>query len=160
MQGLQPELQQSDALGSIGGFMVQISCVQHFYTRYMNEEVDKNRHILRLFNNVQKNLGAVELALRAHDETSTSDNPGIYVGVVNFTAEISALLAIHMKGKYVQIHMLIIKNKPSYLDTINDFRMIKKKSQTKPSIEFAVSLWMEDHRFGLAQLDFPTDCVE
>nr|CAI5841478.1 unnamed protein product [Callosobruchus analis] len=46
-------------------------------------------------------FGAFELALRAHDETSTSDNPGIYVGLVNFTAEIDALLAIHMKGSQV-----------------------------------------------------------
>nr|CAI5855333.1 unnamed protein product [Callosobruchus analis] len=44
---------------------------------------------------------AFELALRAHDDTSTSDNPGIYVGLVNFTAEIDALLAIHMKGSQV-----------------------------------------------------------
>nr|CAI5831341.1 unnamed protein product [Callosobruchus analis] len=34
-------------------------------------------------------------------ETSTSDNPGIYEGLVNFTAEIDALLAIHMKGSQV-----------------------------------------------------------
>nr|CAI5836315.1 unnamed protein product [Callosobruchus analis] len=46
---------------------------------------------------------AFELALRAHDETSTSDNPGtsIYVGLVNFTAETDSLLAIHMKGSQV-----------------------------------------------------------
>nr|CAI5852715.1 unnamed protein product [Callosobruchus analis] len=48
-----------------------------------------------------KFCGAFELALRAHDETSTSDNPGIYVGFVNFTAEIDALLEIHMKGSQV-----------------------------------------------------------
>nr|CAI5858468.1 unnamed protein product [Callosobruchus analis] len=45
--------------------------------------------------------GAFKLALRAQDETSTSDNPGIYVGFVNFTAEIDALLAMHMKGSQV-----------------------------------------------------------
>nr|CAI5856173.1 unnamed protein product [Callosobruchus analis] len=33
--------------------------------------------------------------------TSTSDNPGISVGLVNFTAELHALLAIHMKGSQV-----------------------------------------------------------
>nr|CAI5866373.1 unnamed protein product [Callosobruchus analis] len=44
---------------------------------------------------------AFELALRAHDETVTSDNPGIYIGLVNFTAEIDALHAIHMKGLHV-----------------------------------------------------------
>nr|CAI5825095.1 unnamed protein product [Callosobruchus analis] len=48
-----------------------------------------------------KFCGAFELALRPHNETSTSHNPGIYVGLVNFTAEIDALLAIHMKGSQV-----------------------------------------------------------
>nr|CAI5852683.1 unnamed protein product [Callosobruchus analis] len=42
--------------------------------------------------------GAFESVLRAHVEASTTDNPGIYVGLVNFNAEIDALLAIHMKG--------------------------------------------------------------
>nr|CAI5851147.1 unnamed protein product [Callosobruchus analis] len=45
-----------------------------------------------------KFCGACELALRAHDQTSTSDNPGIYISLVNFTAEIDALPALHMKG--------------------------------------------------------------
>nr|CAI5853183.1 unnamed protein product [Callosobruchus analis] len=45
--------------------------------------------------------GTFELALRAHDETSTSDNPGICLSLVNFTAEIDSLLAIHMKGSPV-----------------------------------------------------------
>nr|CAI5824545.1 unnamed protein product [Callosobruchus analis] len=48
-----------------------------------------------------KFCGAFELALRAHDEISTSDNPGIYVVLVNFIAEIDALLAIHMKSSQV-----------------------------------------------------------
>nr|CAI5824165.1 unnamed protein product [Callosobruchus analis] len=48
-----------------------------------------------------KFCGAFELSLRAHDETSTSDNPSIYVGLVNLTAEIDALPAIHRKGSQV-----------------------------------------------------------
>nr|CAI5824813.1 unnamed protein product [Callosobruchus analis] len=48
-----------------------------------------------------KLCGAFELALRAHDETSMLDNPGNFVGLVNFTAGIDALLAIHMKGSQV-----------------------------------------------------------
>nr|CAI5833493.1 unnamed protein product [Callosobruchus analis] len=68
-----------------------------------NEEVDNNRHILRRLIMYIKFCGAFELALRAHDETSTSDNPGVYVGLVNFTAEIDALLAIHKKGQTVEL---------------------------------------------------------
>nr|CAI5818192.1 unnamed protein product [Callosobruchus analis] len=44
---------------------------------------------------------AFELALRAHDETSASNNPGIYASLVSFTAEVDAVLAIHMKGSQV-----------------------------------------------------------
>nr|CAI5822793.1 unnamed protein product [Callosobruchus analis] len=44
---------------------------------------------------------AFELALRAHDETLISDNPNSYVGLVNCTAEIDTLLAMHMKGSQV-----------------------------------------------------------
>nr|CAH7744210.1 unnamed protein product [Callosobruchus chinensis] len=47
-----------------------------------NEEVDKNCHILRRLIMCIKFCGAFELALRAHDETSTSDNPGIYTNGV------------------------------------------------------------------------------
>nr|CAI5849340.1 unnamed protein product [Callosobruchus analis] len=67
-----------------------------------------------------KLCGAFELALRAHDETSTSDNPGIYVGLVNFTAVIDALLAIHMKGS--QVFKGISKTiQNEFVQTIPDF---------------------------------------
>nr|CAI5817645.1 unnamed protein product [Callosobruchus analis] len=55
-----------------------------------NEEVNKNRHTLRRLIICIKFCG-----------TWTSDNPGISIGLVNFTAEIDALLAIHMKGSQV-----------------------------------------------------------
>nr|CAI5836287.1 unnamed protein product [Callosobruchus analis] len=48
-----------------------------------------------------KFCGAFELMLPVHDKTSTLDNPGTYVGLVNFTAEIDALLGIHMKASQV-----------------------------------------------------------
>nr|CAI5830421.1 unnamed protein product [Callosobruchus analis] len=57
-----------------------------------------------------KFCGAFELALRVHDETSTSNNSGIYVGLVNFTAEIDAWLAIHMKGSQVFKRSKTIQN--------------------------------------------------
>nr|CAI5863272.1 unnamed protein product [Callosobruchus analis] len=44
--------------------------------------------------------------------TSTSDNPGIYVGLVNFTAEIDALLAVHMKDS--QVFKGISKSTPDF----------------------------------------------
>nr|CAI5854659.1 unnamed protein product [Callosobruchus analis] len=68
---------------------------------------------------------AFELALRAHDETSTSDNTGIYVGLVNFTAEIDALLAIHIKGSQVfkgipkTIQNILLEVRPVHTDFDN-----------------------------------------
>ena len=65
-----------------------------------NEDVEKNRHILRRLIMCIKFCGAFELAIRGH-ETLTSENPGIYVGLINFAAELDAALAIHMKGSQV-----------------------------------------------------------
>nr|CAI5832894.1 unnamed protein product [Callosobruchus analis] len=61
-----------------------------------NEEVDKNRHILCRLIMCIKFCG-----------TSTSNNPGIYVGLVNFTAEIDTLLAIHCK--YSKVYQKIFR---------------------------------------------------
>ncbi|XP_031337552.1 uncharacterized protein LOC116166657 isoform X1 [Photinus pyralis] len=66
-----------------------------------NENVEKNRHILRRLIMCIKFCGAFELALRRLDETLTSDNPGIYVGLVNFASELDAVLAANMEGSQV-----------------------------------------------------------
>lgn len=44
-----------------------------------------------------KFCGAFELALRGHDEKQSSDNPCIYVGLINFAAELDSILGIHIK---------------------------------------------------------------
>jgi len=50
--------------------------------------------------------GAFELALRGHDETADSVNPGIFTGIINFTAELVYALKTHLekatvfKGRY------------------------------------------------------------
>lgn len=67
----------------------------------LNENVEKNRHILRRLINCIKFCEAFELALRGHDETTCSDNPGVYLGLVNYTAEIDSLLAVHLKNATV-----------------------------------------------------------
>nr|CAI5840305.1 unnamed protein product [Callosobruchus analis] len=48
--------------------------------------------------------------------TFESHNPGIYVGLVNFTAEIDALLAVHMKG--LQVFKGISKTQNELLDAM------------------------------------------
>ena len=38
-----------------------------------------------------------ELALRGHDETSSSDNLGVFLGLVNFTAALDSVLSQHLE---------------------------------------------------------------
>ena len=45
-----------------------------------------------------KFCGAFEPALRGHDETSSSDNPGVFLGLVNFTAALDSVLSQHLEA--------------------------------------------------------------
>ena len=66
-----------------------------------NREVDNNRHILSRFIDCIKFCGFVvlfELALWGHDETLTSDNPGIFLGLVTFTAALDSVLSKHLES--------------------------------------------------------------
>ncbi len=66
--------------------------------RKHNEEVDKNRYILSKIIDCVKFCGAFELALRGHDdETESSDNPGIFRGLVDFVASLDNVLEEHLK---------------------------------------------------------------
>ncbi len=65
--------------------------------RKHNEEVDKNRYILSKIIDCVKFCGAFELALRGHDETDSSDNPGIFRGLVDFVASLDNVLEEHLK---------------------------------------------------------------
>ncbi|MBN3306323.1 FOXM1 protein, partial [Amia calva] len=60
--------------------------------RKHNEEVDKNRYILSKNIYCVKFCWAFELALREHDETDASDNPGVFRGLVDFVAYLDIVL--------------------------------------------------------------------
>ncbi|XP_062268110.1 zinc finger MYM-type protein 1-like [Platichthys flesus] len=60
--------------------------------RKHNEEVRKNRHILSRIIDCIKFCGAFELALRGHDESESSDNPGIFRGLVDVVASLDGAL--------------------------------------------------------------------
>ena len=62
-----------------------------------NEKVKQNRYILNILINCIRFCGVFELALRGHDETNSSSNPGIYRGLVNFSAELDAALKGHLE---------------------------------------------------------------
>lgn len=40
--------------------------------------------------------GAFELALPGHDETDSSDNPGIFLGLVDFVSSLHTVLKEHL----------------------------------------------------------------
>ncbi|KAJ4449593.1 hypothetical protein ANN_00996 [Periplaneta americana] len=60
-----------------------------------NKKVRENRYVLSLLINCVRFCGAYELALRGHDE-STSTNPGIFRGLVDFSAKLNESLRAHL----------------------------------------------------------------
>ena len=66
-----------------------------------NEKVKQNRYILNILINCVRFCGIFELALRGHDETESSSNPGVYRGLINFSAELDASLKGHLEKSTV-----------------------------------------------------------
>lgn len=62
-----------------------------------NEQVNKNRYVLCKIIDCVKFCGAFELALRGHDEGENSLNPGIFKGLINFSAELDLALREHLQ---------------------------------------------------------------
>jgi hypothetical protein len=66
-----------------------------------NEKVKQNRYILNIIVNCIKFCGFFELALRGHDESHGSNNPGIFRGLIDFGAELDAALKNHLEAATV-----------------------------------------------------------
>ncbi|KAM4678573.1 zinc finger MYM-type protein 1-like isoform 1-T2 [Discoglossus pictus] len=62
-----------------------------------NEEVSKNRYILSKIIDCIRFCGAFELALRGHDESETSLNPGVFRGLVDLVGSIDSAMEQHLK---------------------------------------------------------------
>lgn len=87
-------------LGSTN-IMAQLDSAYWVNIQKHNENVSKNRYILSKIINCIKFCGAFELALRGHNESDTSENPGIFRGLINFSAELDATLSEHLKNSSV-----------------------------------------------------------
>lgn len=61
-----------------------------------NENVSKNRYVLNIIINCIRFCGKFELALRGHSETDMSLNPGVFRGLINFSAELDEALKTHL----------------------------------------------------------------
>lgn len=66
-----------------------------------NEKVAKNRLVLSKILDAIKFCGMFELGLRGHDERETSKNPGIFLGLINYTAELDKTLKEHLESSTV-----------------------------------------------------------
>lgn len=84
-------------LGKVN-IVTQLDSAYRLSIEQYNENVRKNRYILNNIINCVKFCGVFELALRGHDETSDSVNPGIFRSLVNFSAEIDSTLREHLKN--------------------------------------------------------------
>lgn len=63
-----------------------------------NNEVIKNRYIISKIIDCIKFCGAFELALQGDDKTADSKNPGVFLGLINFTSEIDRSLQEHLQS--------------------------------------------------------------
>ncbi|KAK0136742.1 hypothetical protein N1851_027095 [Merluccius polli] len=69
----------------------------HVSVRNHNKEVDNNRHILSKLIDCIKFCGSFELALRGHDESASSDNPGVFLGLVDLVASLDSAMKEHLE---------------------------------------------------------------
>lgn len=78
-----------------------------------NEQVTKNRYVLSKLIDCIKFCGAFELAFRGHCEDDDSLNPGIFKGLVNFSAELDTSLKEHLSTAILFLKVLRKKYKMS-----------------------------------------------
>jgi hypothetical protein len=88
-----------------------------------NESVSKNRYILNKIIDCVKFCGVFELALRGHDESDMSNNPGIFRGLIDFVSELDSIFKEHMekstvfKGKSKTIQNQILDSMLAVIQT-------------------------------------------
>ena len=75
----------------------QLDTCYRLKIKEFNEEVSKNRYILGKLIDCIKFCGMFELALRGHDESANSENPGIFRGLINLMSELDVLLKQHIE---------------------------------------------------------------
>ena len=74
-----------------------------------NDQVKQNRYILSKLIDGIKFCGVFELALRGHDETHDSSNPGIFRGLINLMAELDTTLKSHIEKTNNRVFMGLSK---------------------------------------------------
>lgn len=88
------------ALGSVN-IATQLSRAYQNEKIKHNQQVERNRYVLSRVIDCIKFCGAFELALRGHDESEASENPGIFVGLVNLLSSVDSAVREHMESNQV-----------------------------------------------------------
>lgn len=83
---------QATAVGSLP-IPMAIGCMY----RIAPQKVAENRYVLNIIINCIRFCGSFELALRCHDESETSSNPGNFRGLVNFISELDSAMRNHLE---------------------------------------------------------------
>ena len=66
-----------------------------------NVQVAKNRDALSKIINIIKLCGKFELPLRGHDEKAGSNNPGVFLGLIEYTCSLDSSLETHIDSSKV-----------------------------------------------------------
>ena len=69
----------------------QLDSVYRKSVHDFNELVIKNRYILNKLIDCVKFCGNFEIALRGHDRSHSSNNPGIFLGLIDFVSELDLI---------------------------------------------------------------------
>lgn len=123
---------------------LQLDSAYRKSVRDFNEGVSKNRYILNKIIDCIKFCGSFELALRGHDETDSSENPGVFRGLIDFVSELDAIFKNHIESSTV-------------------FRGISKTIQNEildsmlAVIQAHISAEIEQSNFIAVQVDETTD---
>ncbi|XP_078529616.1 zinc finger MYM-type protein 1-like [Lissotriton helveticus] len=90
-------------LGMLGDKPIEAHISEAYQTniRKHNEAVDRNRHVLSKIIDCIRFCGDFELALRGHDESEGSANPGIFLGLVDLIASIDHVFEEHLSSATV-----------------------------------------------------------
>ena len=90
-------------LSALGNVNIAV-CLSRAYQESIekhNAQVEKNRYVLSRIIDCMKFCGAFELALRGHDESEHSDNPGIFLGLVDLISSIDSAVKEHIESSSV-----------------------------------------------------------
>lgn len=79
----------------------QLDSVYRKSVHDFNELVSKNRYILNKLIDCVKFCGVFEIALRGHDESDSSNNRGIFLGLIDFVSELDLMFKEHIEKSTV-----------------------------------------------------------